>query len=746
MNRIYLFLFAVILSGVFCVNLSAQNPKITIEDVFVKGTYNTRGVNSLHWMEDGVSYSALEANKEVGGLDIVSYDIKTGERKVVLSAEKLIPDGLTKPLRLRDYSFSSDKTKMLIFTNTDRVWRYNTRGDYWILDMNTYSLQQLGKGFEPKRLMFAKISPSGDKVAYVYKNNIYMEVLSSGEIIPLTEDGNEDIINGTFDWVYEEELNDRDGFRWSPDGQKIAFWHFDTRGTGVFNIIDNIDSLYSYVIPFPYPKVGTTNSDVKVGAVDVNTRSIKWFDLPGDPRNHYIARIEFVPNSNEVMIQQLNRLQNTNKVYYGDVETMQLNQFMTDTDETFLNIHDNIKWLDKDKYFTWTSEKDGWRHLYKVSKDGLKETLITKGDFDVINVYLIDTKGGYLYYSASPESAVEQFLYRSRLDGKGAAERITPLNEAGTHLYNISPDAKHALHIYSDNATPTQYELISLPKHKTVRVLEDNANVRRRYDSLGLNVKEYFKVDIGEVALDGWMIKPTCFDSTKLYPVIFYIYGEPGSSTVQNSWSGRDLWNQVLAQQGYIVMSVDPRGTNNPRGREWRKCVYGKVGIIPPADHAAAVLKIEEMFPYVDKTRIGIWGWSGGGSSTAHAMFKYPEIYRTGIAVAGVYSQLLYDSIYQERYMGLPSSNPDGFFNGSPINFAGNLKGDLLLIHGTGDDNVHYQSLEMLVNELIKQNKMFEMMSYPMRSHSIYERENTTYHLYQTMMKYWLEHLPIEKN
>ncbi len=715
-------------------SLQAQ-PELTLEDIYAKGTFRARGVPQPTWMDDGRSYSALT---EKG---LVRVDAATLAEKVIVPMSAFVPEGADRPVRVEGYTWSEDKTKLVVYTNSRRVWRRNTRGDYWLLDIASGSIRQLGKGLEPSRMMYGKLSPAGDKFAFVYYNNLYVEDLATGERRPLTADGDDVFINGNFDWVYEEELGCYDGWRWSPDGKKIAFWHSDTGGTGTFLMIDNIDSLYSFTIPLPYPKAGTTNSAVKVGVVDVETARTGWFPVPGDPRENYIARMEFVPGTDEVMIQQLNRLQNTNTVYYGNVNTLELKAFYGDRDDAFLNIHDNIVWLDGNKWFTWTSEKDGWRHLYRVSRDGKKETLITKGDFDVIDVLQIDSKGGYVYYMASPDSAVEQYLYRSRLDGKGAAERVTPVGFTGTYSYNISPGAKYALCSYSNHATPRVYEMVSLPNHKTVRLLEDNDALKKVYASYGFRSREYFQVDIGETVLDGWMIKPRDFDPAKKYPVIFNIYGEPASSTVQNSWSG-DYWNQLLAQQGYIVMSIDPRGTNNPKGREWRKCIYGKVGVLAMADHAKAVRIAEGMFPFMDPERIGVWGWSGGGSSTAHLMFEYPDIYSVGIAVAGVYSQRLYDSIYQERYMGLPSTNPDGYREGSPITHAAGLEGDLLLIHGTGDDNVHYQSLEMLVNELVKQGKMFSMMAYPMRTHGISERENTTMHLYRTMLNYWLDHLP----
>ena len=734
MDRIFKYTLCAAVLLTAALSLQAQ-PELTLEDIYVKGTFRARGVPQPTWMEDGRSYSALT---EKG---LVRVDAATLSETVIVPQAAFVPAGAARPLRVEDYTWSEDKTKLVVYTNSRRVWRRNTRGDYWLLDVAAGTVRQLGKGLEPARMMYGKLSPAGDRFAYVYYNNLYVEDVATGERRQLTFDGGDVMVNGNFDWVYEEELNCYDGWRWSPDGKKIAYWHSDTGGTGTFLMIDNIDSLYSFTIPLPYPKAGTTNSAVKVGVVDVETARTGWFPVPGDPRENYIARMEFVPGTDEVMIQQLNRLQNTNTVYYGNVNTLELTPFYEDRDDAFLNVHDNIVWLDGNKFFTWTSEKDGWRHLYRVTRDGKKETLITKGDFDVINVLRIAPTGGYVYYMASPESAVEQYLYRSRLDGKGAAERVTPRGFTGTYSYNISPGAKYALCSFSNHETPRVYEMVSLPEHKTVRRLEDNAALKAVYDSYGFRTREYFQVDIGEAVLDGWMIKPRDFDPAKKYPVIFHIYGEPASSTVQDSWSG-DYWNQLLAQQGYIVASIDPRGTNNPKGREWRKCIYGKVGILAMADHAKAVRLAEEMFPFMDPERIGVWGWSGGGSSTAHLMFEHPDIYSVGIAVAGVYSQRLYDSIYQERYMGLPSTNPDGYREGSPITHAAGLQGDLLLIHGTGDDNVHYQSLEMLVNELVKQGKMFSMMSYPMRTHGISERENTTMHLYRTMLKYWLEHLP----
>ncbi len=737
-------LIAVLVSGFFF-TVSAQETypsELRLEDIYKNRLFGQKGINSLSWMKDDKGYSTLEDNQTTGGKDLIRYDAKTGRREVLVPASMLIPLGKKEPLAIREYTWSEDNEKLLIFTNTRRVWRRHTRGDYWVLDIRAGSLQQIGSHMDPARLMFAKFSPDATKAAYVYKNNIYAEDLESSRITQLTFDGDDIIVNGTFDWAYEEEFGCRDGFRWSPDGKTIAFWHSNTEGTGTFYMINNIDSIYSVPIPLPYPKVGTTNSAVKVGVVSAEGGESRWFDIHGDTRNDYLPRMDFIPNSNEVMIQQLNRLQNTNTIWTADVTTMEIRKIHVDKDEAFLDIHDNIMWLDDDRYFTWTSEKDGWMHLYKISRDGKDEQLITKGEFDIVRISCIDPRGGYVYYIASPDNPTERYLFRSRLDGKGQAERVTPVDMTGQHAYQMSANASWAIHTFQNVTTPNRYQLVSLPGHKTVRVLEDNAGAKAWFEALKLNPKEFFRVDIGSAGLDGWMIKPPGFDASKKYPVIIYIYGEPAGATVQNNWGGGDLWHQYLARHGYIVMSLDPRGTKSPRGREWRKVIYGKIGIVAGNDHAAGMREVLKKYPFMDAERVGIWGWSGGGQMTLNCLFRYPEIYKAGIAVAFVSNQRLYNTIYQERYMGLPSENEYGFREGSPISHAHKLEGDLLIMHGTADDNVHYQSFEMLVDELVRHNKMFRMMSYPMRSHGIRERENTSYHLRQVMERFWLERLP----
>ncbi|WP_159023620.1 S9 family peptidase [Formosa sp. L2A11] len=740
MNKNIVALFAV-----FLVAYQAQSQTLktlTLEDIYKNETYNQKGFGPVRWMKDNRGYSTLESNTEIEGKDIVKYDAKSGKRTVLVSASQLIPKDETKALEISDYQWSTDDSKLLVFTNTKRVWRYNTKGDYWVLDLVTNQLKQLGADLPESTLMFAKFSPDASKVAFVSELNIFVQDLKTNKVEQLTTDGGDHIINGTFDWVYEEELSCRDGFRWSPDGEHIAYWQSNTEGVGTFYMINNIDSLYSKPIPMPYPKVGTTLSSVKVGVLPVKGGETKWFDIPGDPRNNYLARMDFIPNSNEVMVQQLNRPQNQNKVWVGDIESMKINNILTETDDAFLDIHDDIRWLDHEKYFTWSSERDGWLHLYKVSRNGEEIQPITKGEFDVININNIDAKGGYVYYIASPDNFTQRYLYRSRINGKGKAERITPVSNMGQSNYQISSDAKWAIQTFQNTTTPSRYSLVSLPAHKEVRVLEDNSELKQKYDALAINDKEFIKVNIGDDVLDAWMIKPKDFDATKKYPLFFYVYGEPAGSTVQDKWERRGLWHHYMAEQGYVVVSLDNRGTKTPRGRDWRKSIYGQIGILASEDQSKAATEILKTYNFLDPERVGIWGWSGGGQMTLNCMFRYPEIYKSGLAVSFVSDQRLYDATYQERYMGLLEDNVKGYHDGSPINYAQNLEGNLMVIHGTADDNVHYQSYEMLVDRLIKYNKLFSMMSYPMRSHSIHERENTQYHLWQTMEKYWKENLP----
>lgn len=728
-------------------SLSAQTPdstKLSLERIFSSREFASEFFGPARWLQDGSGYTTLEASTTPAlGRDIVRYAPQTGKREILVAAEKLVPANANAALALDDYEWSHDNKLLLLFTNTQRVWRANTRGDYWVLDLTTNKLHQLGGEAKPSTLMFAKFSPDNHAVAYVRENNVYVEDLASGKIMQLTHDGSRTIINGTFDWVYEEEFGLRDGFRWSPDSKSIAYWQLDAAGVRDFLMINNTDSLYSFVIPVQYPKVGTINSASRVGVVSASGGDTRWMSVPGDPRNNYIARMEWAANSEEIIIQHLNRLQNTLQIMLGSAATGEVRTIFTDKDEAWVEVVDDVHWLADGKSFTWVSEREGWRHVYAISRDGKDARLLTSGAFDVESISCVDEKSGWLYYIASPENPTQRFLYRTRLDGKGKPERLTPSDLRGMNRYQVSRDGKWAIHRYSTFDMPTTTVLVNLPKHEAVRELAGNKKLRAKVRTLAQKPGEFFRVKIGNgVELDGWMIKPPDFDASKRYPVLFHVYGEPAGQTVLDSWGGSPkLWHLLLAQQGYIVMSVDNRGTPAPRGREWRKSIYGQIGILASQDQAAAC-RVIRAWPFVDSTRIAIWGWSGGGSMTLNMMFRAPELYHTGMSVAPVADQRYYDTIYQERYMGLPSTNPEGFKNGSPITFANQLKGNLLLVHGTGDDNVHFQNSEALINALVKANKPFTMMAYPNRSHGIFEGAGTTRHLYELLTRYLKEHVP----
>jgi dipeptidyl-peptidase 4 len=750
------------------------NRLLSVDRIYAGSEFVAKSV-AARWMKGHSGYLSTESAKS--GTSIISTDPATGTKTILVAPEDLVPEPGKSPLKIEGYSFSKKLDRVLIYTNSKRVWRRNTRGDYWVLDRSSHDLKKLGGDADPATLMFAKFSPDGSRVAYVRERNIYVEHLDNNTIQQITETRTPDIINGTFDWVYEEELGLRDGYRWSPDGTAIAYWRIDTTGVHKFPLVNNTAGLYPDVQWFAYPKTGQQNpvcqvrifefqsnasSTIELTEIDIRTKRPRVVNsTEQSQRDNYIARMDWVerPKGEQqfLMIQQLNRLQNTNRVFLGQYyhsstrppgtpPTVLTSVALEDTDEAWINVHDETHWLN-DGRFTWVSERDGWRHVYLASHQKDAEwKLLTPGHFDVIQLIRADPKSGRLYFLASPNNATQKYLYQT--DMTGNMQRLTPADQSGTHSYNISPDGRWAIHNWSSGNKIPFTEVISLPTHKTVRVLQDNKALKEKLETIDLATVEMLSVDIGDgIELDGWCIKPPKMDPKKKYPVLVYVYGEPAGQSVLDRWGGSSyLWHAMLAQKGYVVMSFDNRGTPAPKGRVWRKSVYRKVGIISPKEQAAALKKMLKDRAYLDETRIGIWGWSGGGSSTLQALFKYPDLYHTGISIAPVPNQRYYDTIYQERYMGLPRDNFEGYRNGSPMNFAKNLKGNLLLIHGTGDDNCHYQTTEMLINELIKHNKQFSMMAYPNRTHSIKEGRNTTRHLRSLMTNYLLKNLPVERH
>jgi dipeptidyl-peptidase 4 len=717
-----------------------------IDRIYTEQAYAPPRFGPARWLPDGTAYAIVERTE--GGAAIARYDAATGARSVLASTK----------LDVDDYAWSAGGRRLLIFTNARKVWRQNTRGDYWVLDAGGgRAPKKLGGPAPEASLMFAKFSPDATRVAYVRQNNIYVEHLDSGAIVPLTTDGTATpggaawapatagtVVNGTSDWVNEEELDIRDGFRWSPDGRRIAYWQFDTTGVGNFTLIDDTTARYPATTVFAYPKPGTQNSAVRIGVVAAGGGATTWMKTPGDPRNSYLAGLDWI-DGETVAMQQLNRLQNQNDYLMGDARSGIVTRAFRDATGGkpggWVDIQSDVTWIDGGRAFLWLSERDGWRHLYRVSRDDGKATLLTNLDADVIDLAGADAAAAY--FRASPSNATQRYLFRVPLDGSAPPRRVTPDAAAGWHDYVLAPGGKMAFHTYSSFERPAMMEVVSLPDHRPLRQLLDPSIVQKKVAAVVGQRTEFLKVRVADgVTLDGWMIRPPSFDASKKYPVIVFVYGEPWLQTVTDAWSGGHLFDRALAEAGYVVVSFDNRGTAAPKGAAWRKVIYGAVGVLSAQDQATAIKTLADTHSFIDLSRVGIWGWSGGGSNTLNAMFRFPDVYKVGVSVAPVPDQKLYDTIYQERYMGLPEQNAEGYQAGSPINFAENLKGDLLIVHGSGDDNVHYQGTERLVNRLVELHKPFDLMVYPNRSHSISEGQGTTAHVYQLIGRYFVTHLP----
>src|SRR5579872_417128 len=706
------------------------------------------------WLGNGDSYLAIEPSASGSGSDIVRYQTATGAREILVAASRLIPAGGKTPPPVESYTISPDGRQVLVFTNSKTVWRQNTRGDYWVLDLKSGALRKLGGDAPASSLMFAKFSPDNAKVGYVRGNNVYVEDLATGKITQLTRDGSETVINGTSDWVNEEEFGIRDGFEWSPDSGTIAFWQFNTSGVRNYTLIYDLGEPrgeivagipypntgpYPQTLQYPYPLVGTPNSAVRVGVATAAGGQVVWMQTAGDPHDFYIPQMGWA-DSAHVLLQHMNRLQNKNEFLLADAASGVARTAFVDEDRAWVDVNESVLWINHGREFLVLSERDGWRHLYRVARDSGNAELVTRGSFDVVALERVSPDEKWIYFIASPDNPTQRYLYRAPLDGSAVPERLTP-NHPGTHSYAISPNAEWAFHSYSSFDVPPTSEVVHLPDHRVMRNTADNSALAERVKPLSSGPAEFVKVDAGNgLMVDAWLIKPPNFDPARKYALIVNVYSEPAGQTTADRWPS--MFDRALTSAGYLVASFDNQGTPAPRGREWRKAVYGNVGPLSSKQQAAALQSLEKTHPYVDPKRIGVWGWSGGGTETLNLMFCYPEVYSVGVSVASVPDQRLYDSIYQERYMGLPQDTPKAYEESSAINFAGGLRGDLLVIHGSGDDNVHFQGFELLVNKLISLGKQFDMRVYPGRTHGIFEGKGTNLDVYTNILGYFEAHLP----
>jgi len=703
---------------------------LSVERIFGSRDLLPEGLPITRWTPDGTAFTFVATNPDKG-TDLYSVDARTGARTLVIDGSTLIPGGERQPIAIEGYQWSPDGSMLLLYTRSVRVWRQKTKGVYFVYHLEDGTLQPVSTRFGYQQ--FAKFSPDGSRVGFVRDHDLWMVDLATGKETRLTTDGSDRIINGTFDWVYEEELGLRDGWRWSPDGRRIAFWQLDQTPIKTFYLIDDIP-LYPKTIPIPYPKAGEPNSFARIGVLDVSSKRIRWIDT-GDNPDVYLARMEWAESSDELVIQRMNRHQNRIDVMLADATSGAARVLFSETSDTWVDVDLDMTWLDEGRRFLWSSERDGFKHLYLYRRDGTLERQLTKGPWDVQAPAGVDAQG-WVYFTAAKDGPLERHLYRVPWKG-GTIERLT--RSAGTHRIDMAPGARFYIDRHSRAGDPPVITLNGR-SGETLRTFLDNRKLRQELARMRLRTPEFFTFTTAEgVELNGWMIKPPDFDPQRSYPVLIYVYGGPGSQTVTDAWGGtRYLWHQMLARQGFIIASVDNRGTG-ARGRDFKNVTYLKLGVYESRDQVEAARYLASL-PYVDPAHIGIWGWSYGGFMTLATLMSGGDLFAAGIAVAPVTNWRFYDTIYTERYMRTPRENPEGYAEGSPLEHVDGLKADLLLVHGTGDDNVHFQNSVQLIQRLEQADKQFRLMIYPNKTHAIAGRE-TRIHLYTLMTDFLKEKL-----
>ena len=709
-----------------CESTPTQSDKkeITLEDIFKNGSFDTKGIGTIRWMNDGRYYSARE--EEGGKTMLVRKDITTGE-----TVETLVTsDDLG--FSFSNYTFSEDEQRVMFSTETEKIYRRSSKSVFHVYDLKSKKLQTLAKG---QKVLYASFSPKGDKAAYVRDNNLYMVDLGNMREKQITKDGKwNHIINGNADWVYEEEFSMSQAFQWSPDGEKIAFWRFDESRVKEYNM-QMWGGLYPEDYKFKYPKAGEENSIVQIKVYNLRNGRTRTMDI-GDNTNIYIPRIFWTKDNNVLSLMRLNRLQNRMDLLHANVNTGRSTTVYTEESESYLEYENNLTYLSDNQSFILTSEKNGYNHVYHYGTDGKLIKQITDGDWEVSGLSGVDENSGKLYFTSAEKSALERHMYSVNLDGSGKTEMTS---ESATHRVNWSPDFKYYIQTAS-SASHANVITLHEGSGSEVRVMEDNAEAMANIAEFDVVEKEYFSFNTPDgVELNGYMMKPSNFDPNKKYPVLMYVYGGPGSQTVQNSWNGsRDYWHMHLVSKGYIVASVDNRGTG-ARGKEFRHVTYKTLGKYEVEDQIEAGKYLASL-PYTDPDRIGIWGWSYGGYMSSLSLFIGNDVFKTAIAVAPVTNWRYYDTVYTERYMSTPMLNDEGYDAFSPVTHVDKLKGNFMLIHGTGDDNVHFQNSVELVNKLVEADKQFESFYYPNRAHGM-RGGNATWHLYNQMTDYILRKL-----
>lgn len=707
----------------------AQN-NITLEDIYVKRTFRQEMVFGFNWSNDGQRYMMFDADED-GNQGLYYFSAATGKReKSIFMMHELTPQGGGKPIELENFTFSPNEQLVLISTGTEKIYRYSTKEENYIFDLKTRQLKPLSKGGKQR---LAQFSPDSKQVAFVRDNNIFVTDIATGKETQITFDGEwNKIINGGTDWVYEEEFALPNGIYWSPDSKKVAYYRFDESRVKEFQMTMYNTGLYPEPYTFKYPKAGEENSIVSIHIYDVTSGKTTTVDV-GPEKDQYIPRIMWTRNPNQLCVYRMNRLQNKLDLLLANAADGKTNLIMTETSPQYIEVHDHMTFLKDGNSFVWSSDRDGHTHLYVFTFDGMMKYQLTKGDYDVISVYGVDENTDQIYYQSNKEGVTQRHVYSVKLNGSGEKKLVS---RSGNNSANFGTGMKYFINTHSSANTPAFITLHN-GTGKEVRVLKTNQKLQETVQQFGFSKKEFFTFKNRDgIELHGWMIKPAKMDPAKKYPVLMHVYGGPGHNTVVDQWD-RDLaWHQMLAQKGYIVVSVDNRGTEY-RGTAFKKATYGKMGELESADQIDAAKYLGSL-PFVDSKRIGIQGWSYGGYMSSLCLGVGAQYFKMAIAVAPVGNWRFYDSIYTERYMGLPKDNAKGYDAFSPTHNMNKVEGELLLVHGTADDNVHFQNSVEMVNALIKANVQFEFYMYPDQDHGIGAGR---YHLYTKMTDFILENL-----
>ena len=706
--------------------------RLTVERIFASRDFFGGPIPQPAWLRSGSSYIDARPAKD-GGTELVKVDIATGKETVIAQAGQLAAEG--QRLNVEDLTLSGDEQLAVLFHNSVQVWRQNTRGLFTVYDFRTGKLTPVS--VKPGLQMFAKVSPDGKRVAFVRDNNLFVTDLATGREQQLTRDGSEDIINGTTDWVYEEELGLRDAFRWSPDSRRIAYWRFDQSAVPAMPIVNETADVYPKIATLRYPKAGEPNSRVRLGVLDVTSDHTMWLDV-GPDTGQYFARMEWV-GSDSVVVQRMPRKQNSVDVLLISAASGRGRTVMTDRDSAYVDVENgDLRWIgNAQQQFLWLSDRSGWRQLYLYGRDGRVVRQLTTDGVDILGVEGVDEQNGFVYVSAAAPTAIDRNLYRVSLNG-GGMTRMTTV--AGSHAVSVSPDARFAVDIQSTINSPATATLFELPSMRVIRVLQDNAPLKARLAQLAVRPAEFFKLPMPDgTQLDAYRMVPASFDSTKKYPVLMYVYGGPAAPQVVDQWGGtRALWHRMLTQQGYVVVCVDNRGSSW-RGRDFRKTTQYRLGVKESQDQIDAAKWIGRQ-SWGDANRIGIWGWSYGGFMSSLSAGRGGNVFKAALVVAPVTDWRLYDTIYTERYMWTPQENPEGYRLGAPQSYVAGVTARMLLVHGTGDDNVHPQNTLQYANKLEAAGKPFYMLLYPNRTHSI-SGGNTSVHLFNSLTRFVLDNL-----